>query len=152
MMCNKLGIENPEENDGMLIEELLNWMQQHEADYTNTFLAIENEGNFSDSSDSGVFVQDSFIQWYKRWRQRIDKNPGGILRAKEIMQQHNPAFIPRNHLVEDALEAAVANENYQPFHKLMDILSRPYDRPNELSSYQNPPPNGDTGYQTFCGT
>jgi serine/tyrosine/threonine adenylyltransferase len=152
MMCNKLGIENPEENDGMLIEELLNWMQQHEADYTNTFLAIENGGSFPYRSESGIYGQDSFIQWHERWKHRIDRNPGGIQRAKEIMQQHNPAFIPRNHLVEEALEAAASNDNYQVYHKLQDILSRPYDRPNELSSYQNPPPNGDTGYQTFCGT
>ncbi|TVQ88527.1 MAG: YdiU family protein [Bacteroidetes bacterium] len=152
MMCNKLGIENPEENDGMLIEELLNWMQQHEADYTNTFLAIENGGSFSQGSDAGIYGQESFTNWYKRWEQRVARNQGGMKQAKEIIQQHNPAFIPRNHLVEEALEAAASNENYQPFHKLLDILSRPYDRTDELSSYQNPPAQGDSGYQTFCGT
>ena len=151
-MCKKLGIENPEENDGMLIEELLNWMQQYAADYTNTFLAIENEGIFSQGSDAGIYGQESFTNWYKRWEQRVNRNKGGMKQAKEIMQQHNPAFIPRNHLVEQALEAASDHENFQPFNKLLGILSRPYDRTDELSSYQNPPARGDSGYQTFCGT
>ncbi len=151
-MCNKLGIENPQENDGMLIEELLNWMQQHEADYTNTFLAIENDSSFSNGQNAEIYKQDSFIQWYNKWKLRIGNNPGGMKRAKEIMQQHNPAFIPRNHLVEQALEAAAANENYQAFHKLQYVLSKPYDRTDKPSSYQNPPPQGDAGYQTFCGT
>ncbi len=152
MMCSKLGIENPEENDGMLVEELLNWMQQHEADYTNTFLAIENGSLFTQGSDAGIYGQESFINWYKRWEQRVDQNQGGMKQAKEIMQHYNPAFIPRNHLVEEALEAVSVHDNFQPIHKLMDILSKPYDRPDVLSSYQKPPAQGDSGYQTFCGT
>ena len=152
MMCNKLGIKNPEENDAMLVEELLNWMQQNAADYTNTFLVIENAGIPLQESDAGIYGHESFTNWYKRWEQRVNRNKGGMIQAKEIMQQHNPAFIPRNHLVEQALEAASVHDNFQPIHKLLDILSMPFDRTDELSSYQKPPAQGDSDYQTFCGT
>jgi uncharacterized protein YdiU (UPF0061 family) len=68
------------------------------------------------------------------------------------MRMSNPAFIPRNHMVEEALEAAAARQDFQPFEQLLDVVSRPYDdRPN-LERYATPARPEECVRQTFCGT
>jgi uncharacterized protein YdiU (UPF0061 family) len=68
------------------------------------------------------------------------------------MRAVNPAFIPRNHVVEAALDAAVRRQDFQPFEELLDVVSRPYeDRPN-LERYATPARPEERIRQTFCGT
>lgn len=152
MMCRKLGIEKPETGDAGLVEELLDLMQENKADYTNTFLALENNKIPCFYDGSNIYENENFSGWLKKWKNRVARNGFTMEKAKEIMQKNNPAFIPRNHLVEKALEAASARNDLSAFLKLQEILSDPYTRPREVSSYQLPPPGGDAGYQTFCGT
>jgi uncharacterized protein YdiU (UPF0061 family) len=152
MMCRKLGIEKPESGDAGLVEELLDLMQENRADYTNTFLALENEEIPCFYDGSNIYENENFSGWLEKWKNLVVRNGFTMEKAKEIMQKNNPAFIPRNHLVEKALEAASARNDLSDFLKLQEILSDPYTRPREVSSYQLPPPGGDAGYQTFCGT
>jgi len=187
VMCKKIGIETPRKNDGVLIEELLNWMQLHEADYTNTFLSLEavlsneaissNEATSSNEAISSneatlsfevtpsheailskaentnsLFSEAALSDWIQSWKQRVSLNKGGMGKAIQLMIASNPAIIPRNHLVEEALASASLNNDYHRFHALMKALHDPYTRPVHLSAYQSPPEHGDEGYQTFCGT
>jgi uncharacterized protein YdiU (UPF0061 family) len=68
------------------------------------------------------------------------------------MRRHNPVVIPRNHQVEEALEAATSIRDYQPLHRLLAALANPYEEGLEKDGYREPSPDGSLGYQTFCGT
>ena len=72
--------------------------------------------------------------------------------SRHRMRAHNPAVIPRNHRVEEALSAAVEREDYRVLHRLIDALSRPYADTPENADYRQPPPPSDEPYRTFCGT
>jgi uncharacterized protein YdiU (UPF0061 family) len=74
-----------------------------------------------------------------------------IVRA-QAMWRVNPAFIPRNHRLEEALSAAVERADYAPFETLLNILSRPFDDQPEFAAFAEPAPEGQGCYQTFCGT
>ena len=68
------------------------------------------------------------------------------------MRAVNPAFIPRNHLVEAALAAAVEQGDFAPFEEFLDVVSRPFEDRPEFSRYMQPAPADARVYQTFCGT
>ena len=68
------------------------------------------------------------------------------------MRRVNPAFIPRNHRVEEALSAAVERADYAPFERLLNILARPFDDQPEFAAFAEPAPEGQGCYRTFCGT
>ena len=139
MMRGKLGIQaGDEEEDHFFIKELLDWMHGNKADYTNTFRDLMNE-----NLDSSIYKNEEFQAWYTKF---IKKNPD-----KNIMKQYNPVLIPRNHKVEEALEAAHQN-NLDPLHKLLEVLEQPYEENSKVSEYQTPAPTTETPYQTFCGT
>jgi uncharacterized protein YdiU (UPF0061 family) len=89
--------------------------------------------------------------WLKDWEQRLACDPQSPVERAASMRAANPAFIPRNHRVEAALNAAEA-EDYGPFHKLLSILQRPYDDQQELIEYAQPPQPSERVLQTFCGT
>ena len=67
------------------------------------------------------------------------------------MDRVNPVYIPRNHRVEEALAAATAGD-LEPFHRLLDVLARPFDERPGLEPYAAPAPPSFGGYRTFCGT
>ena len=68
------------------------------------------------------------------------------------MRAVNPAFIPRNHLVEAALAAAAERADFQPFETLLAVLSRPFQDDPNLERYATPPREEERVLQTFCGT
>ena len=139
MMRGKLGIlAGDEEEDHFFIKELLDWMHGNKADYTNTFRDLMNE-----NLNSPIYKNEEFQAWYTKF---IKKNPD-----KNIMKQYNPVLIPRNHKVEEVLEAAHQN-NLDPLHKLLEVLEHPYEENSKASEYQTPAPITETPYQTFCGT
>ena len=89
--------------------------------------------------------------WLKRWHERIAKQSATDSASR--MRAINPIYIPRNHLVEDALDAATNDVNLEPFEKLLAVLSHPFDERPELARYAQPAPENFTGrYKTFCGT
>jgi serine/tyrosine/threonine adenylyltransferase len=68
------------------------------------------------------------------------------------MNRANPAFIPRNHHVEAALDAATAHGDLAPFERLLEVLSRPFEDQPDAADLAGPAPPGDAPYRTFCGT
>jgi uncharacterized protein YdiU (UPF0061 family) len=151
----KLGLLTEREGDAELAEDLLERMATNHADFTLTFrqLCAAAEGPESDEGVRALFADPlAYDAWAVAWRGRLDEEPGSSQERGAIMRTSNPAFIPRNHMVEAALEAAVRRENFMPFEELLDVVSRPYeDRPN-LERYSAPAKPEEAVTQTFCGT
>ena len=147
MMRNKLGLFGEDKNDKKLILDLLDWMKNNKADYTNTFCYLMNTNNVEDE----IFKVEDFKKWQERWHKRLKINNTSEEKYFELMKSTNPIVIPRNHKVEEALKAANEN-NFELFHNLLKVLKSPYDTTADLSDYQKPAPHTDEKYQTFCGT
>ncbi|SDW64023.1 Uncharacterized conserved protein YdiU, UPF0061 family [Marinococcus luteus] len=147
-MRAKLGLFTEETEDEALITDLLNLMQEHEADYTNTFLAL----TFNKLDDSGLFTDSRFASWQEQWLERIGRQNESEESARQLMCDHNPAVIPRNHHVEEALEAAEKNGDYSVMNQLLDVLSEPYAHTREQEKYSAPPAPTLVPYRTYCGT
>jgi serine/tyrosine/threonine adenylyltransferase len=148
MMRKKLGWIGEEAGDELLINQLLDWMQGNQADYTNTFLGIQ-EGDFSlDES----LADHGFQEWYQQWKIRATQNGASPVEVREKMVASNPVYIPRNHQVELALDIAVEHNDYGKFTELLSLLQQPYRHVPGKETYQSPPEDGDQGYRTFCGT
>jgi uncharacterized protein YdiU (UPF0061 family) len=94
----------------------------------------------------------AYDAWAERWRRRLAEEPGEPEARDAAMRAVNPAVIPRNHLVEATLTAAVENRDFGPFEELLEALSRPYEDRQGLERYAALPPAEDRAYQTFCGT
>ncbi|TYR78642.1 YdiU family protein [Priestia megaterium] len=147
-MRAKLGIFNEEEQDESLIEELLSMMQKHRADYTNTFRAL----TFDTKEDTALFESKEFAKWHELWQARLGRQQESKASAYQLMQNSNPAVIPRNHRVEAALEAAVQQGDFSVMKQLLEVLSKPYAHSPEQADYCTPPAPSSRPYRTFCGT
>ena len=145
MMRNKLGLFGLEDKDKFLILDLLTWMHEKKADYTNTFCQLMN---LSPKKDK-LFEDNNFLNWKKRWKERLSKNNKSN-KYLELMKNNNPLVIPRNHKVEEALDAAEKND-FKPLTQLIKILKDPYTQKNDILDYQIPSISSEK-YQTFCGT
>ena len=146
MMRNKLGLFGLEDKDKFLILDLLTWMHEKKADYTNTFCQLMN---LSPKKDK-LFEDNNFLNWKKRWKERLSKNNNSSNKYLELMKNNNPLVIPRNHKVEEALDAAEKND-FKPLTQLIKILKDPYTQKNDILDYQIPSISSEK-YQTFCGT
>ena len=147
MMRDKLGLFGQDPKDLVLILDLLTWMHKNKADYTNTFCVLMNEN----VQKNKIYEDENFIIWKKRWGERLKLNNNNPEKFLKLMRSVNPLIIPRNHKVEEALEAA-NNNDLSPLIKLIKILEKPYDKQQENIDYQSPAPLGNEKYQTFCGT
>ncbi|MEZ5385202.1 MAG: YdiU family protein [Prosthecobacter sp.] len=135
-MRAKLGLMTEEAEDADLIEGLLDWMKETGADFTNTFAALTTD-RFTPN------------EWHSRWRTRLSRQPHSSDEVSELMRRSNPAFIPRNHKVEEALEAANGGE-LNPLRRLLTVLAEPFDHTQDLPEFSEP--SQEASYQTFCGT
>ena len=146
MMRDKLGLFGLDNKDKFLILDLLTWMHEKKADYTNTFCHLMDLNIKKDK----IFEENSFLKWKKRWEERSFKNNNTPKKCLELMKSNNPLVIPRNHKIEEALKAAEQN-NSEPMNKILEILNKPYNEQKDIVDYQSPSIL-DEKYQTFCGT
>lgn len=147
-MRAKLGLFNKEEEDENLILSLLTIMNKFKADYTNTFLNL-TLGNLEEMS---IFKSDDFKKWYESWQARLAKQNKSRDEIKKLMQSNNPTVIPRNYIVENAIKAAVNNNDYSVINKLLEALKNPYDYSNISEEYSKIPEVPSCPYKTYCGT
>ncbi|TDL32675.1 YdiU family protein [Jeotgalibacillus sp. S-D1] len=147
-MRKKLGLFNEESGDKSLVEDLLDLMKKHEADYTNTFRALSSEIN----EKSGLFDTEEFSEWHQRWQERTGRQSESNASSRQLMQDNNPAVIPRNHRVEEALSAAVDKEDYGVMEQLIQVLANPYTQSPEQKDYCTGSDPSHGPYRTFCGT
>jgi uncharacterized protein YdiU (UPF0061 family) len=146
-MRSKLGLFTEEAEDRALVNDLLAWMQRTSADFTNTFRALSTAtaANAATSADPG----------FQTWRERLDarrlRQPQSPAQVLELMRRHNPAVVPRNHLVEEALEAATSEHDFSVMERLLAVLATPFDHDREAPKFSAPGQPGRP-YRTVCGT
>jgi uncharacterized protein YdiU (UPF0061 family) len=154
-LCRKIGLNQTSETDIRLASDYLSMMHEHDTDYTLGFrrLSLAVGHNSAPSELLALFPQgDQLAAWLERWRQRylqLDLPPQDLVQAMDAV---NPAFIPRNHRVEQAIRSAIDHGDFSPMSQLIDVLSRPYDYLPKYAEYTNPPAPQERVTQTFCGT
>ncbi|GEN53678.1 protein adenylyltransferase SelO [Halobacillus faecis] len=147
-MRAKLGMTTKEAQDQPLIEDLLEIMEKNEADYTNTFRAL-TLGRLNETS---LYGKPAFTNWYKQWQARLERQESRGADVQAIMEKSNPSIIPRNHRVEEALEAAVEKGDFSVVKQLLSVLADPYAYTEGQEAYAELPKPSDQPYRTFCGT
>lgn len=154
-MIAKLGFVNKIDGDIQIAQDLLHHMAVNGADFTLTFRRLC--GLSIKSSDSDGHVRDlfddskEFDEWVLRWRRRLLIEGLGDTDRKSAMEAVNPAFIPRNHLVEEAIRDAL-NQDFGLFEKLLKVYKEPFKYQPEFKHFMKPPLAHQKVHQTFCGT
>jgi len=151
----KLGLSMREDGDAALADDLLDAMHRNHADFTLAFrgLCDAAESEERDAGVRSVFANPRhYDEWASRWRARLAREPLEPRARAEAMRQVNPALIPRNHRIEQVINAAVENQDFGPFAELSTALSQPYRPAQGFESYAAPPDPSERVLQTFCGT
>jgi uncharacterized protein YdiU (UPF0061 family) len=154
-MRRKLGLATTEPDDVELIHGLLDAMKASGADFTLTFrrLCDAAADPQADSSVRDLFVdREAYDAWAKQWHARLERDPQTPVKRAAQMRRTNPAVIPRNHRVEQALKAAAEQNDFGPFEAILRVLERPYEDRPELAGYTLPPQEEERVLRTFCGT
>jgi uncharacterized protein YdiU (UPF0061 family) len=146
-LSRKIGLGSEEEDVG-LAQEYLRLMAENGADFTLGFRRLADAVDpVKEAPVRELFKSPTALdEWFKAWRSRLQ--PG----AGESMRAVNPAFIPRNHLVEEALTAATALSDFAPFERLLEVITRPFEDQPGREAYAQPPRPEQVVRQTFCGT
>ncbi len=147
-MRSKLGIFNEETEDENLVDKLLSMMHINGEDYTNTFINL----TFSRTGNSAMYGSTEFKDWHKKWQERLLRQEQSKEESIKLMRNSNPAVIPRNHRVEEALSAADEKGDYSVMERLLNILSKPFAHTPEQAEYAQLPPPSSCKYKTYCGT
>lgn len=150
----KLGFAQPEDGDGDLIRGFLSAMQTGKADFTLAFRRLSDAVNPRAETDLTVLFDDASAlkQWLPLWRARLDRESRSDKDRSAAMRAVNPLFIPRNHRVEQVIEAAVTHGDFKPFETLVDVLANPFEEQPVRAAYADPPQSDEIVQRTFCGT
>ena len=142
-LAGKLGLQSVKQGDDALVTAWLQLMQDRELDFTLSFRGLAARTDADDTSVFGEFEQ--------RWRRRLSQQPADASEVRSQMNGVNPLYIPRNHQIERAIEAAVGGE-MSVFEELQRVLQQPFDEQPGLEAYAEPPHPAERVTQTFCGT
>ncbi len=157
-MRAKIGLSTSEEDDLALINDLLATMDGQQVDFTLLFrnLAVLLQDHELPDTQQAAYTQfddaSLFKPWVERWRERLRHETQNTDKSIQLMNQVNPLYIPRNHKVEEALDAAVSHADYSKFETLIDTLSKPHLLQTGKDEYAQPAPETFGAYKTFCGT
>ena len=157
-MCRKLGLATADDNDFALAADFLAAMKGRGVDYTLAFRRLadvaEGTNTLAEVGLRKLYSDTSLLEaWLPRWRARLNAESVAPAQRAQAMRAVNPAYIPRNHKVEEALSAAVENGDTAPFEALLTVVRRPFDERPEWAAYAEPASEMESaGYQTFCGT
>ena len=146
-MRAKLGLFTRELEDGALINDLLAWMHRRSADFTDTFRLLTSGRLAGETANSDPELE----AWHHRLEARRGRQSQSLPEARTLMRQHNPAFIPRNHSVEEALLAATTGDDFSVMERLLEVLATPYDHERDLGMF-GAPSSAERSYRTYCGT
>ncbi|MBS3780854.1 MAG: YdiU family protein [Desulfovermiculus sp.] len=150
-MLQKLGIfdgERPKDRD--LVQKWLRYLEAENLDYTLSFRALSHLVEQDSGVDSFKRTQ-AFQDFYQLWQQRIHLQDLEAWAIQERMNRVNPVFIPRNHKIEEVIEAG-RQDDFSPFYEMNQVLQNPFEEQEELSSYQSAPRPEEIVQATFCGT
>ncbi len=151
----KLGLRESRDGDLALAQDLLDRMAANKADFTLTFRRLADAAA-SSAADAGVrrlFADpQAFDDWARQWRTRLSEDGGSPEERRHAMRAVNPAFIPRNHRVEEAITIAVERDDFGAFETLLSVLQHPFDDQPGNARFAEPPELDQVVHQTFCGT
>ena len=152
-MRAKCGLFTREDGDRALVDDLLAWMQRRSADFTNTFRLLTRlrQGSGGRLIGDSTNPDPELEAWHHRLDARRARQPQPPAEAEALMRRHNPAVIPRNDHVEEALLAATSGNDFSVMARLLEVLATPYDHERDLPMY-SASSSGDRSYRTFCGT
>ncbi len=154
-LSRKLGVFQSRPGNSALAQDLLDRMARDGADFTLTFrrLADAAADRGADAQVRSLFSDpNDFDDWAALWRVRLADDGGDAEARRTMMRANNPVYIPRNHLVEEAIAAAVDNNDFALFGNLLAVLATPYEEGPGLEHYAAPPRPDEIVHQTFCGT
>lgn len=144
--------------DRALAADLLERLAVNGVDYTLFFRRLSHAvaDPARDAEVAALFENaGAYLDWAEKWRARLaeDGPAGPTLEARSLaMKAVNPAFIPRNHRIEEAIAAAVERDDFAPFETLVRVLAKPYVEQADAAHLAEPPPRERPAYKTFCGT
>jgi uncharacterized protein YdiU (UPF0061 family) len=142
----KIGLADARDDDVELMTELLDWMHEAKRDFTQTFREL---GRLLRDGDDAQTNGARFDAWHARWRSRLGARDDAAV--ADGMDAVNPAYIPRNHVVEEVL-AAAHDGDMEPFRTFLDVLRAPFEERPGADRYAAPAPKDFGPYRTFCGT
>jgi serine/tyrosine/threonine adenylyltransferase len=154
----KLGLRGDQaddESDGALINDLLALMHEHRVDFTLGFRRLSALLRGQDAANQALWGVGATAvgAWHLRWQARLETQGEPQAAIADRMDATNPLYIPRNHLVENALDAAVESQDMRPFERLLAIVGSPFDERVEDTLAALPgTPEQTAGFRTFCGT
>jgi uncharacterized protein YdiU (UPF0061 family) len=152
-MRKKVGFSSDGSADLSLLKELLAIMEANQADFTLVFRRLSESLNGNDEEIKSLFSDTTSLKiWLKKWKIRLAEEGRSKDKIYQSMNSVNPMYIARNHKVEEALLAAVENDDISLFQELHSVLSTPYVENKENEEYSLPAPVSDIPYKTFCGT
>jgi uncharacterized protein YdiU (UPF0061 family) len=152
-MRAKLALADGHRDNSALIDDLLALMRAQRVDYSSCFRALSSWVRGDAVPARALFREPLELDaWSERWLARVSAGGPDMAAVADAMDRVNPVYVPRNHLVEEALAAATAGD-MEPFHRLVAVLAEPFERRAGLERYAEPAtPSFDSTYQTFCGT
>jgi len=152
-LVQKLGLGGSSDADAALGDELLALMQSVAADFTQSFRGLAGDAD-PQARPAATVLRDAagFGPWRDRWWARLANQPGGPDAAAMRLRAVNPAVIPRNRALQDALDAAEMRNELKPVRRLLTLLSHPFDDPADATDLTAPPPAGAPRFATYCGT
>ena len=152
-MRRKLGLATELPEDRKIVTDLLNILQQNRVDFTVFFRRLCDVAGGDVAPIHALFeTPEAFDGWVPLWHARLEAETATAKDRAAAMRRANPAFIPRNHLVEQALSAAISQGDLQPFNDLFAVLQHPFEDQPAFAHYADPPAPGESPYVTFCGT
>jgi uncharacterized protein YdiU (UPF0061 family) len=147
VLRRKFGLSTEHEGDAELAQSFMKLLMDNGTDYTLAFRSL------SHGTVRGLFEEPAgYDAWEIQWRERLAQEPQDEAARRAAMLAVNPAYIPRNHKVEEVLAAAIQDDNYAPFEQLIDVLARPFEERPEAEAYAGPPTGDPKKYRTYCGT
>jgi serine/tyrosine/threonine adenylyltransferase len=151
-MRAKLGLVGERPGDTELANDLLTLVHAQQVDYTSCFRSLSSAARGNDEPLRSLFAEPvGFDSWLGRWHTRLHESDTDLPSVAAAMDRVNPIYIPRNHLVEEALTAATDGD-LVPFERLLDVVARPFDERPGLDAYAQPAGADFGPYRTFCGT
>lgn len=152
-VCKKIGLLDVQEDDFKLATNLFEALEGQNVDFTNFFRNLAQATTGQTDSVRKMFKEpEKYDHWHHQWTQRLAQDSQNSEQRIAAMNAVNPVYIPRNHIVEDALAAAENHQNYQPFEELLEVLSKPFEKRTGLEHYTKPAPEDFGPYTTYCGT
>ncbi len=153
-MKKKIGLSKNEKEDHVILNEFFEILRINNLDFTLSFrklskyLTEENDDHFKKNIKDNI----NFQNWVAKWKKRLSKENMSFTVLSEKMNNTNPIYIPRNHLVEKIIESSVSTKNFTELNKLLKAIQNPFSEDSLTTEYTLSPKKNEIVPFTFCGT